>query len=504
LRRQSEGIGAARVQAATRLDGADDRLFWSAFVSCAISAMVPLWTVKYLPMVDLPQHAAQISICAHLHDPQYGFADYFELHYFTPYLAVYGLATIFAKWTSVLVALKLVISLCVLALPASLVIFFKQTAVSRWWALLGFSLAYGYSFGWGFLNFMLGVPVTFVYLAVIIGYARAPDLVRGAGVAMFTLALFTVHALLLLFCPMIAALIIVADVRDHRSFFAHVSPLLIPLPIGIVWSLLDRHQVHQPLTWGLGADRIYALFELSECDKTLVVVAAILASAAIVALRRREDDTRLAWLPYAATVAVVLLCPVMLFGAAKIAPRFNVFLLPFLIMWLRPVCPRLMRGAIVVSVVAWMALLTVRFASFDRDARDYDVVEASIAPRSRLRPIIFLPTEDDFPFLHFPVWTQARKGGIAGFSFASNFAVARYRSGAPRFMVTGQEWQAPQFDWRREAPQRYDYYVVRSESSGAALTRRLFEGAGDSVTLIAEEGKWHVYDARSHASSLRD
>ena len=124
----------------------------------------------------------------------------------------------FAKWTSVLVALKLVISLCVLALPASLVVFLKRTAVSRWWALIGFSLAYGYSFGWGFLNFMLGVPVTFVYLAVIIGYARASHPIRGVGVAIFTLALFGVHALLLLFCPLIAGVILLAEARDHRSF----------------------------------------------------------------------------------------------------------------------------------------------------------------------------------------------------------------------------------------------------------------------------------------------
>jgi hypothetical protein len=68
-------------------DADDRRRFWSTFALCAAMALVSIWCVKYLPMVDLPQHAVQISIWKNLHDPRYGFADYFELHYFTPYVA---------------------------------------------------------------------------------------------------------------------------------------------------------------------------------------------------------------------------------------------------------------------------------------------------------------------------------------------------------------------------------------------------------------------------------
>jgi hypothetical protein len=71
-------------------------------------------------------------------------------------------------------------------------------------------------------------------------------------------------------------------------------------------------------------------------------------------------------------------------------------------------------------------------------------------------------------------------------------------------MVAGQEWQAPQFDWRREVPQHYDDYVVRAKLSGDALTKRLFDGANGSVKLVAEAGMWHVYDARSSSAVSRD
>ncbi len=38
-------------------------------------------------MVDLPQHAAQISIWKNLSDPRFGFAPYFELEMRTPFSA---------------------------------------------------------------------------------------------------------------------------------------------------------------------------------------------------------------------------------------------------------------------------------------------------------------------------------------------------------------------------------------------------------------------------------
>ena len=52
---------------------------WLLFVAATLAAVVTwvFFHYEYLPMVDLPQHAAALSAWVHLDDPSYGFADQF-------------------------------------------------------------------------------------------------------------------------------------------------------------------------------------------------------------------------------------------------------------------------------------------------------------------------------------------------------------------------------------------------------------------------------------------
>src|SRR4051794_12527880 len=54
--------------------------FLSALVLLGLSllAILPLWTVARLPLLDYPNHLARAFVLAHLHDPQYQFAHFFR------------------------------------------------------------------------------------------------------------------------------------------------------------------------------------------------------------------------------------------------------------------------------------------------------------------------------------------------------------------------------------------------------------------------------------------
>jgi hypothetical protein len=470
--------------------------FWAAFALSAVAAVVPLWCVKYVPMVDLPLHGLQISIWKNLNDPRYGFAEFYDLHYFTPYFGIYGLARIFASWLSVLVAMKLAITISVLALPLSLVAFFARTGAPRWWSLLGFPLAFGYSFDWGFVNFITGVPAAFVYFALVVDYAREPTGLRAAAVATFTLLLFWTHGLLVIFCPLLAGVIVLDDARGAgaRRIVARLAPLATPLPLMIAWYFVDSHRAGQASAWQLGPDRFFDLFTLTDLGPSGADAASMVVTGLVILLRDRDPArAKVTGRAYALTLVVMLFGPDVLVGVGRITPRFGVFLLPLLVAWLCPAAPRAVRVALFAAVFAWSALLVTRFQRFDRDARDYDDVAASVGPRSRIRPLIFIETVADVPFLHMPAWTAAAQGGLYGLSFSAAYPVARNLPGSPEVMSAKQGWESDRFDWRRELDSHYDTYVVRSSLGGPALTRRLFDGAGDAIKLVAERGRWHVY-----------
>src|SRR6186713_1195082 len=92
----------------------DRALFVVAGLLTALLAAL-LFGFRYLPMVDLPQHAAQLSTWVHLDDPAFGFAEQFEVNWRTPYLLSYLLARPFVPLLGVLGALKLVVLLAIVA-----------------------------------------------------------------------------------------------------------------------------------------------------------------------------------------------------------------------------------------------------------------------------------------------------------------------------------------------------------------------------------------------------
>jgi len=70
---------------------------WMVLV-CLLTAL-PCVVSRYLPMTDLPQHEAIVSIIRHFHDPAYGFDRYYDwaldrMLYVFPYALAVGLAFI--------------------------------------------------------------------------------------------------------------------------------------------------------------------------------------------------------------------------------------------------------------------------------------------------------------------------------------------------------------------------------------------------------------------------
>ncbi len=201
--------------------------------------LVTLWTVRYLPMVDLPQHAAQIYLWQHYDDPTQGLAQDYVLNWFTPYLGGYTLVRLAACVLPILQAIKLVVTLAVLAFPLSLHRLLRETGGDRWWSLLGYPMAFGFSFYWGFLNYLVALPVGMLFLVAALGFAREPTWRRGGAFAAIGVLLCLCHVLVFAVVGAAAGFLVLEGCRSVRGALVRLAPFLPGVLFS--WSLGAHH-----------------------------------------------------------------------------------------------------------------------------------------------------------------------------------------------------------------------------------------------------------------------
>ncbi len=481
----------------------DTRWYWTAHVLCALAALVALWTVRYLPMVDLPQHAAQIYLWQHYHDPADGIARDHVLNWFTPYLGGYLLVRLAAFVLPLLLAIKLVVTLAALAFPLSLHRLLRETGGDRWWSLLGYPMAFGFSFYWGFLNYLVALPVGMLFLVAALRFAREPTRRRAGAFAAFGLLLCLCHVLVFTVVGAAAGFLVLEGCRSVRGALSRMGPFLPGVLFSAAWVRLTYASVGDVREEGWWNFRpLHRLLELpamllgNESDTQAAVVGGLLLLA--LALSAKLKLAPLRWLAALALVLAHVLGPHRAFGTSFLGERFAVFALPALLLVLTPASSRpwhrVLRMGLTLTTLGWLAVLVLRFQSFDSDARGFDDISARMEPHRRAlslnflleTPYTFIPSPS---FLHFLAWYQTEKGGRVGRSFAEYFPqLVRFRPGMKPRMTHDLDWFPQRFNWKEDGD--YDYFVVRAPED---LGPRLFASATEPVRLVARSGVWWLY-----------
>jgi len=159
-------------------------------------SLVPVWIVRYPPLQDYPDWLLQAQILRRLHDPAFGFADYYAvLAAPVPNSGSVALIYLFSFLAPIEVAGKLALSVYLLALPLSALYFLRAAQRGRPSAIefLCPLLAYNYFFYMGYLSYLLGLVLLFLLLGYV--WRRWPDPSRAnvLVLALGALVLFLVH-----------------------------------------------------------------------------------------------------------------------------------------------------------------------------------------------------------------------------------------------------------------------------------------------------------------------
>lgn len=168
-------------------------LFEAGFAAVTLGMAAPAWATRHLPLQDLPQHLAAISVLRRLLFS--GSLDgYFEATLSrTQYLLVYALGVPLSALLGVAVAGKLLVTLTVVSLPYALRFLLRRMGRDERLATLSWPLLWNPQMLLGFLNFLLGVPIALVALGLLLPLHVPRSRAREGGLAALSLAAFYAH-----------------------------------------------------------------------------------------------------------------------------------------------------------------------------------------------------------------------------------------------------------------------------------------------------------------------
>jgi hypothetical protein len=521
-----------------------DALYWGSLLGLTVLLLRPLWLVRYPPLGDLPEHAAQIRSILSF---DFYRRDY-VVNWFTPYLLAYALTMAFAAFMSVTTAIKVVLSLALVGIPLATAALIRALRGNRFWVWTAFPICYSFSFYWGFFSYVVATPVVIAFFAFAVWYARQPLRPRPyALAAAFSLFLFFSHALGWLFAVTLGTVIAMMEnrsdwaVKKASAFFA-ILPLVAywasasgpaqpPVPFGdhladtasrvsdIVFFVLDDiiDRVERDLHW----DRLQELASLAIGQPAMwdfVALVLLYLSAPLWLGARLSRDWR-RYAPLATTVAAYLLVPYWLFGTAYVYERFAVFLIPSSFFAFetagRPglgsgaAAPEAQGararwrrwagyGASLALVCVMLAETNRTFAAFRENDAEFQAVIEAMKPGKRVLSLIFdqeSPLRYSPPYMHFAFWYQAEKLGSVSPSFAessvSQNSPVPFRAIVERSVPS--PWAPGTFDWTAHHGAEYDYFLIRSGASREGL----FAKANGAVRLIVRRGPWQLY-GRTH------
>jgi hypothetical protein len=497
----------------------------SIVAAASVLATAPVWIPAFPPMTDLPQHAAQIAMLRAVRDPSFAYASLFTVNWFTPYLFGYLLVYALVPILGMVMALKAVIAVALAALPVSTALVMGETGTDQRLALLAIPAMYGFSYHWGFLNFIVGAPVAMVFVWLTLCHARRPTAAGAVALAAAIVLLFFCHALLCVFFGAIAGCMLLVGARTWRDACLRVLPLASVVPIVLLWTRTSRVEsaatalTRWDLSWltsddpyynslaswtsagGAGWGRLTGFLPrvLGALPGPATTAAGLVIILLPWMLGYRLTRRRATWVPILFCVAVLAVVPGTLFGVAFIYQRFAAFALPLYLIVFERTSPKarwswLACGA---TAAAWTAFVVVNVLRFQAAASGFDEILARMQPGQRVLSFAFerdSPGTIAPPFLHFPAWYAGLKGGIVDPSGAATLAVpvVYRRDRIPAARPLGFEWTPLSLDWRAFHGEQYRYFVARAALDMAPT---MFRKAPCTIRLVQHVNHWWLYEA---------
>jgi len=494
---------------------------------------VLFWIAPRPPLVDLPQHAAQVMLLRDLLEHTSRWGSVVRINAFTPYLIGYGLALPLTYVMPISAAIKLVLMLAYFGFVGSCIGFRRHLNGDPRLDVLFVPGFFGFAFAWGFYTFLVAAPVGMLFMWLAHRYAAAPSLKTGVQVVIAGTALFFCHGLVFLFAC--ASGVCFVLVRQPR--LAHKVRALAPfVPLGLlciaytIWSHASDPVLGETIDnvtavdWGWTdrvAKRLLSLpvfvWSLTKEGAYYLPVLVLMVAAPWI-WRDRINRDRAAIVPMAVVALIWMLVPSTAMNTGFLYQRFAVFLLPAYALMFVATKPseegtlraasgsalsRLRGSGVQLAMIAGCLIFltdqSIRLHRFVAENAALEELLARMEPGHRALNLAFdresAAYRSPAAYMHQAVWYQADQHGFVDPNFATFVPeIVRFR---PEQHPTGAQKidEYPEtFEWKKDSGRIYRYFFVRKAEPLAA---DFFANSECDVELLMHSGEWWLYERRN-------
>lgn len=493
-------------------------VFW---LSCGIFSLA-FFLCRFPPMIDYPQHLAIGAILRRLADPSAPEWQLYDVNLITYNGGFHLLVAALSFVVAPEIAGKILLALYPPMLGLAGLALCRVANRPAWYALLLLPMTFSYAAGWGFVNYVVSVPVALLAFTYWLRWQKGEARMLWRVWALsFVLAYTHVFATLCL-CAAIGVAGMVRFAELGKSWASRMLGLArLPLAVvpAIVWCglVFVRNRVSPHANWDASDDGLdvplwhklqhltaYAVGNFNDqSDQILLGLAiAVLILMWQSPARRAKSHRTMAWLAVA-FFALYCVIPRVMLGTWFMFERMPIWVLAFGIAAapsLLPEADRRFRKLAAAIALAAAVNTAWHFARIPDEA-DASAILDEIPPGGRAVAVTFANTGDPVVlreiWVHTLAYHQARRPGLIGYSFTRFESMpVHYRLDArPPLLPGGIEWHARLYDVRTDYGRFYDWVLVRTpDGAGEGDPREMVFGEeAGRVELRARRGRFWLY-----------
>jgi hypothetical protein len=503
---------------------ADQSFAWRITLGAFLClALWPLWSARFPPMQDYPQHLAQAHMLAERNNPAFDYQRYFEFHLRPVYATFYLTTLLFSRFVPAEAAGKLALSLYPALVAVVIARLGRRGAkgVAPWGALLFFPVAFNQQYFMGNVNYILSLPLLVLAL---LDYEDLLGSPRGAWPitrqCLWQVALAVTHPFSFLAYVSLAVVTTIVARRHTGEFWRKaLAPMCMALILllGCCLESMVKSSPEAAVPGGMDwispkaalqfAALMFTGMQWSGGIKAIPLIlwglmAAVVLGAMAAQWRERGPFSLLhgLWVAAAGLGFLVLPCRIGAYTGInlRLAPLLY-FLIVLLVAQVR------FRSWWLYSFVALAGLCLVasvaRQARLSAETEEIVPILQKIPANSRILPLVFdraSPELDSYwfdPHLHdHNYYHVLRGGGFSPYLPAAQLNPVRYRPEQRR--PAPGEYTPQEFVWEAHSAD-YQYFLVRGAPAGFA------QYMAPTCNLVLVSGQWTLFERRAQPEIRR-